>query len=256
MTTHVLILGGTGDARRLAALLSEITSLKITLSLAGRTQQPLPHACAVRVGGFGGAEGLARYLRNEKVSILIDATHPFAARISANALAAATQIGKPLLVLERPAWQRVAGDNWIEVDSTIEAVAALGQQPRKVFLAIGRQEVAAFASASQHRYIVRSVDPIADDTLGPRADYILARGPFAEVDEIRLLTERSIEIIVSKNSGGSDTYGKITAARELGLSVIMIRRPLRESGAQIFSDPDVLVEALVHLANLPSERGE
>ncbi|TPK86469.1 cobalt-precorrin-6A reductase [Mesorhizobium sp. B2-4-17] len=219
----ILILGGTTEARQLAGKL--VTRAAVTLSLAGRTESPVAQGVPVRSGGFGGADGLAAYLTDRSIGLLIDATHPYAARISANAAQAARITGVPILALRRPGWEPVQGDRWIEVDTVGAAVQALGDTPRRVFLALGRQEVAAFEAASQHRYLIRSVDPIEPKLAVPDADYLLARGPFREPDERALLSERRIEIVVSKNSGGAATYGKIAAARALGIEVIMVRRP-------------------------------
>ena len=224
-----MILGGTGDARQLAERLSARDDLRITLSLAGRTKTPLPQAVRTRVGGFGGVDGLAEYIRADRVDLLVDATHPFAARISANAFAAAQMAETPLIVLDRPAWEKAEGDRWIEVDDVAAAAAALGDAAKTVFLTIGRQELAPFADHPQHRYVVRSVDP-ADVTL-PNSTVILDRGPFDAEAEEALMSAHRVEIVVSKNSGGDATYGKILAARRLGLPVIMVKRP-RPSGAQ------------------------
>lgn len=197
----------------------------MTLSLAGRTAAPAALPVPVRSGGFGGVAGLADYLTAERIGALIDATHPYAAVISGNAAQAARSANVPLLAFRRPAWARREGDRWTEVADVNAAVEALGEKPRRVFLALGRKEVAPFAQAPQHHYLVRSVDPIDPPLAVPHADYILARGPFGEDDERTLLTTRGIEVIVSKNSGGSATYGKIAAARALGIDVIVLRRP-------------------------------
>lgn len=222
---RILILGGTAEARRLAERLAGRSDLAVTLSLAGRTAAPAVQPVPVRIGGFGGAGGLARYLSVEGIDTLIDATHPYAAVISANAARAAQSAGVPLLALRRPPWRPIAGDRWIEVADVPAAVAALGAAPRRVFLALGRQELAPFAQAPQHRYLVRSVDPVDPPLAVPHATYITARGPFTEADDSALLREHGIEVIVAKNSGGSATYGKIAAARILGLAVIMPSRP-------------------------------
>ncbi|MER8465223.1 cobalt-precorrin-6A reductase [Mesorhizobium sp. M1396] len=225
MTHRILILGGTTEARQLAGKLTERADLSITLSLAGRTESPVAQGVPVRSGGFGGADGLAAYLRETGVDLMIDATHPYAAQISANAAQAARAAGVPILALRRPGWEIVEGDRWTQVDTVGDAVQALGPAPRRVFLALGRQEVAAFEAASQHHYLVRSVDPVEPRLAVPDARYLLARGPFREPDERALLEEHRIDVIVSKNSGGEATYGKIAAARALGIEVIMIRRP-------------------------------
>lgn len=165
-------------------------------------------------------------MRENGTELLIDATHPYAARISANAAQAARVAGVPILALRRPGWEPVEGDRWTEVDRSGDAARALGLAPRRVFLALGRQEVAAFEAAPQHHYLVRSVDAIEPKLAVPDASYLLARGPFREAEERTLLEEHRIDVVVSKNSGGAATYGKIAAARALGLEVVMIQRPV------------------------------
>ncbi|MGE3307763.1 MAG: cobalt-precorrin-6A reductase [Rhizobiaceae bacterium] len=220
---RILILGGTGDARALAARFAKSDGFEITLSLAGRTSDPLPHAVPVITGGFGGADGLADYVLQQEIDLLVDATHPFAERMSGNAANAALRTGIPLLALRRPTWGRQEGDRWTPVRDAAEAVAALGTAPRRVFLSLGRQEVGPFAAAPQHFYLIRSVEPVDLDV--PNARHLLARGPFAEADERALLIEWRINVVVSKNSGGDATYGKIAAARDLGIEVLMLERP-------------------------------
>jgi precorrin-6A/cobalt-precorrin-6A reductase len=222
---RILILGGTTEARQLAERLAGRMDFAVTLSLAGRTAAPARQAVPVRIGGFGGAEGLADYLAGERIEALIDATHPYAAVISANAAEAARQTGMPLLALRRSGWVPVAGDRWSEVADVVGAVSALGEASRRVFLALGRKEIAPFAAAPQHHYLVRSVDPVVPPLAVPHAAYITGRGPFDETHERMLLAQHRIDVIVAKNSGGAATYGKIVAARVLGLPVIMLRRP-------------------------------
>jgi precorrin-6A/cobalt-precorrin-6A reductase len=223
--TRVLILGGTTEARHLAERLAPRHDLDVTLSLAGRTSNPVPHPVPVRIGGFGGPEGLADHLTSARINRLIDATHPYAAQMSANAAQAARLAGVPLLALRRPAWQAVAGDRWTEVADTRAAAHALGDAPRRVFLALGRNEIAAFVAVPQHHYLVRSVDPVEPPLAVPSAAYIQARGPFREADDRALLAAHHIDVVVSKNSGGDAAYGKIAAARALGIAVILLRRP-------------------------------
>ena len=222
---RILILGGTTEARLLGERLARRGSLDVTLSLAGRTASPVPHAVPVRIGGFGGAEGLATHLTVERVDVLIDATHPYATMISANAAEAARNIGIPFLVLHRPPWNAAAGDRWTEVDDTSAAVRAIGRAGRNVFVALGRNELAPFVSAPQHAYLVRSVDPIDPPLPLPRVTYVTARGPFREADDRALMAAHQTGVVISKNSGGSAAYGKIAAARALGIEVIMVRRP-------------------------------
>jgi precorrin-6A/cobalt-precorrin-6A reductase len=222
---RVLILGGTTEARLLSERLAPRRDLAVTLSLAGRTSNPVPHPVPLRVGGFGGAKGLAEVLRAERIDRLIDATHPYAAQMSVNAVRAAELARVPLLALRRPPWRPVAGDRWTEVADTHDAARALGAAPRRVFLALGRNEIAPFETAPQHHYLVRSVDPVEPPLAVPHATYIRARGPFREDDDRALLAAHQIDVVVSKNSGGSAAYGKIAAARTLGIEVIVLRRP-------------------------------
>jgi precorrin-6A/cobalt-precorrin-6A reductase len=225
MMTRILILGGTTEARQLAGKLAARPDLDVTLSLAGRTQEPVAQPVPVRTGGFGGAEGLAAWLEETGTQILIDATHPFAARISANAVEAARKAHIPIVALRRPQWTPIEGDRWTLVGSVSEAIAALGDAPRRVFVALGRQELAPLAHAPQHFYLIRSVDPIEPKLAVPHAQYILDRGPFAEATEGAMLSGHGIEAVIAKNSGGAATYGKIAAARALGIPVILVRRP-------------------------------
>jgi precorrin-6A/cobalt-precorrin-6A reductase len=222
---RILILGGTTEARRLAQHLAERDDVAVTVSLAGRTTAPAAHAVPVRVGGFGGVAGLSRYLTTERVDALIDATHPYAAIISANAAAAAAATRVPLLALRRPPWAPLSGDRWIEVANTAAAVDALGEAARRVFLALGKTEIGTFARAPQHHYLVRSVEPIEPRLTVPHASYVTGRGPFTDADDRTLLASHAIDVVVAKNSGGTATYGKIAAARVLGLPVILLRRP-------------------------------
>ncbi|MET0598446.1 MAG: cobalt-precorrin-6A reductase [Mesorhizobium sp.] len=244
MTQRILILGGTTESRLLAERLAGLGSA-VTLSLAGRTVNPAPQPVPVRSGGFGGAAGLARYLVEEGVDLLIDATHPYAAQISANAAAAAAATGVRALALVRPPWRKAAGDRWTEVAGVEDAVAALGNAPRRVFLTLGRNEVQAFNAAPQHRYLLRSVDPIEPRLAVADAVYLTRRGPFEQADECRLLETHGIDAVVAKNSGGSATYGKIAAARALGIEVILLRRP-PPSGLPAVADLDEAVAAVAH----------
>jgi precorrin-6A/cobalt-precorrin-6A reductase len=221
---RVLILGGTTEARLLAEQLAKRDDLDVTLSLAGRTASPLPHAVPLRIGGFGGAGGLADHLAAERVDALIDATHPYATIISANAAAAARQAGVSFVALRRPPWMPVAGDRWTEVSDVRAAVDAIGANSRNVFVALGRNELAAFATAPQHHYLVRSVDRVDPPLPLPHVSYIMARGPFSEDSDRALMTSHRIGVVISKNSGGSAAYGKIAAARALQIEVIMLRR--------------------------------
>jgi precorrin-6A/cobalt-precorrin-6A reductase len=241
MAKKILILGGTTEARALAERLAPRGDLDVTLSLAGRTAAPARQAVPVRVGGFGGPDGLAGYLKRERVDILIDATHPYASIISANAAAAARAANVSLIALQRPAWTPVAGDHWTDVSDVAAAVEALGQTPRRVFVTLGRNELAPLQSAPQHYYLIRSVDPIEPPLNLPQAHYVTARGPFAAADERALIAAHRIEVVVAKNSGGTATYGKIEAARALGIAVIMLRRPPPSAGPAVHSVAEALI---------------
>jgi precorrin-6A/cobalt-precorrin-6A reductase len=237
---RILILGGTTEARRLAERLAERRDLAVTLSLAGRTANPIVQPVPVRIGGFGGAAGLAAYLSTERIDALIDATHPYAAIIAANAARAALSAGVPLLALRRPPWVAVAGDRWVEAADAGAAARALGDAPRRVFLALGRNDILPFVEAPQHHYLVRSVDPVEPPLRVPRASYVVGRGPFGQADDQALLMAHGIEIVVCKNSGGDATYGKIAAARMLGLAVVMLRRPVLPAVPAVDTIEDVL----------------
>jgi precorrin-6A/cobalt-precorrin-6A reductase len=195
------------------------------LSLAGATAHPAQTPIPQRVGGFGGAEGLSVFLVHERIGAVIDATHPFAARMSANALAACRATDTPLVVFTRPSWIREAGDRWIEVATIDEAVDALGARPKTVFLTLGRLQLAAFARAPQHRYVVRAIDRPAEIDALPDCKLILARGPFSFADEAALMRDERVEALVTKNSGGRATYAKIAAARALKIEVVIVRQP-------------------------------
>ena len=197
-------------------------------SYAGATLTRRTPALPTRVGGFGGVAGLVRYLREQHITHVMDATHPFAAQMSANAIAACAQVGIPLLSMERPAWQAQTGDRWTLVADMSAAATALPCDGSTVFLAIGRKQLAAFADqAAHHRFVLRVIDQTDEPLPLPAAncELVIARGPFRLEDEIALIREHGIQHIVSKNAGGQDTYAKIEAARQLQLPVIMVDRP-------------------------------
>ena len=229
---RVLILGGTTEATALATQAAALEGFQIISSLAGRTQQPVLPAGAVRIGGFGGATGLVDYLQTAAIDLLIDATHPFAAQISQNAAAAAATCQIPHLMLVRPAWQPEVGDRWIEVPSYEAAAAVLPGSAQRVFLTIGRQELATFAPLSLW-FLMRMIDPPLPETPVPNGRLLLERGPFALESEQRLLTDHAVDTIVSKNSGGAATYAKIAAARSLGIPVVMVQRSPLPPGDQV-----------------------
>ena len=222
--TRILILGGTTEASRLAAALAA-RGADAVYSYAGRTGAPLAQPIPTRVGGFGGAAGLADHLRAGGVTHLVDATHPFAATISANAIAACAATGTPLIALERPPWQPAPGDDWRAVPDLTGAVAALPMAPARVFLAIGRQHLSAFAAAPQHHYLLRLVDPPEGALPLPRATALIARGPFSVAGDSALLRDHAITHVVAKNAGGAGAEAKLIAARALRLPVILIDRP-------------------------------
>ena len=250
----ILVLGGTAEARALAGKLAERKTFEVTLSLAGRTAKPRAQGVPTRIGGFGGADGLAAYLRKEQIDALIDATHPYADTISANAARAAAQTGTPLLALRRAAWEMTPGDQWIEVENINDAVAALGAVPRRVFLALGRNEIGAFTNAAQHTYLVRSVDPVDPPLPVPHAIYLTARGPFSEADDRALLERHRIDVVVAKNSGGAASYGKIAAARALHLPVVILERPELPGVPSAETVEDVL-DWLDHVVTAAATRG-
>ncbi len=219
--SKILILGGTAEASKLASQLEALPVEAIT-SLAGRTANPAPISGKLRIGGFGGTEGLANYLTTEKVDLLIDATHPYATRISHNALVAADMANIPLLRLERPAWEKESGDNWIEVENEAQA-ATLIPAGERVLLALGRQHIKPFADHGDVHFIIRMIDP-PEVSLPHDCEIVLAK-PGNYESEKQFLSGRKIGLIVSRNSGGSISYAKIEAARDLALPVLMIARP-------------------------------
>ncbi|RUM03795.1 cobalt-precorrin-6A reductase [Rhizobium chutanense] len=221
---RILVLGGTGEARLLAATLAARDDCDVLLSLAGRTEKPAAQPVPVRIGGFGGAAALADFLKAGGYQLLIDATHPFAERISANAAFAAETAGIAAIALRRPEWQRMGGDRWREVQSIPAAIEALGPSPRHVFLATGRQGAHHTEAAPQHHYLIRSVDPVEPPLALDHVDYVIDRGPFTLEGECDLLKRHHIDVIIAKNSGGAATYAKIEAARLLGIEVMMVAR--------------------------------
>jgi precorrin-6A/cobalt-precorrin-6A reductase len=230
---RILILGGTTEASQLAAALADCAGLEATLSYAGRTTQPAAQPIPVRVGGFGGVEGLADYLRDNAIDLLIDATHPFAARISTNAAAAASISGTDIIAFTRKPWTPVDGDDWIEVADNAAALAAIGPEPKRVFLTIGRLGIGDFRHGPRHRYLIRAIDPPPADDLPEHHCILLGRGPFPFELELDLMNEHMIEVLVTKNSGGAPTYTKIEAARERGIPVIMVTPPARPDVRQV-----------------------
>lgn len=222
--TRILLLGGTTEASALAKTLAE-TGADAVFSYAGRTAKPVSQPLPTRVGGFGGVEGLAEYLRTESITHVIDATHPFAAQMSTNAVHACDAAGVPLCAFERPAWQAGEGDWWLHVDSIEEAVDALPDTPARVFLAIGKQNLSQFAAKPQHHYLLRLVDAPEADLPLPQTTVEIARGPFDVAGDTELMQRHAVTHVIAKNAGGAGAAAKLTAARSLNLPVIMIGRP-------------------------------
>ena len=218
MGRTVLVLGGTGEARRLAEALAGVPDLRVVTSLAGRVSSPHHPPGEVRIGGFDGVDGLITWLRAERVDAVVDATHPFAARITASATTATSTLGLPFLVLCRPGWREVDGDDWRWVDSVADAAALLPSVGTRALLTVGRQELAPFAQLGDMWLLARSIEqpnvPIRT---------VLGRGPFTVDAELALLREHAIDVIVTKDSGGDDA--KLVAARRLGRPVVIVRRP-------------------------------
>ncbi|MFI7292741.1 cobalt-precorrin-6A reductase [Streptomyces sp. NPDC050121] len=243
MSRHVLVLGGTTEARKLAAALAARRGVRVTSSLAGRVSRPGALDGDVRIGGFGGAQGLADWLREQRADAVVDATHPFATGITANAASATAATGLPLVVLRRPGWRAGARDRWHEVASLEAAAELLPGLGRRVLLTTGRLGLAAFAHLDGPHFVVRSVEPPAPP-MPPDVELVLARGPFTVADELTLLRDRRIDVVVTKDSGGTATAAKLTAARELGLPVVVVRRPPLPTGVTAVPDVDAVLDEL------------
>ena len=245
--SRILVLGGTTEASQLAHALAE-AGVDAIFSYAGRTEAPIAQPLPTRVGGFGGAAGLLAWLREQRITQVVDATHPFAAQMSCHAIAACGEAGIPLLALERPAWVAQAGDAWQHVPDVDAAVAALPDAPAHVFLAIGRQQLAPFARRPQHRYLLRLVDAVPDLPLA-NAEVVLARGPFTEEGDRTLMLAHGITHVVAKNAGGSGAQAKLLAARALGLPVVLIDRPVIPKRASVASVAEVMDWIAAHAAD-------
>ncbi|NNE22325.1 MAG: cobalt-precorrin-6A reductase [Rhizobiales bacterium] len=221
MTKRILILGGTGDARGLADRLVA-AGHQVTSSLAGVTAEPMMPAGDVRIGGFGGAHGLADYALSEEIDLIIDATHPYAAVISANAAEASAHSGVNLVRMLRPAWQAEAGDVWWPAGDTAEAVSRI-EAGACAFVTIGRKEIGQFSARGDIRVVARMIEA-PESAMPDNCKIILARPPFPVEDEIALMRDEEVSVLVSKNAGGP-ARAKLDAARALGVPVIMIERP-------------------------------
>lgn len=224
MAPNLLILGGTTEATALAKVVADAGILG-TVSFAGRVDRPVRQPLPQRVGGFGGVEGLTRYLQTHQITHVIDSTHPFAATMSRNAVQASTIADVPLLALTRPAWRAQDGDNWQHVPDIAGAVRALNRPAARVMLAVGRMHLAEFAPNPQHFYLLRLVDPPKAELPLPKTHIVVSRGPFLQAEDQALMQEHRIDLVVSKNAGGTGAYAKVAAARTLNLPVIMIDRP-------------------------------
>jgi precorrin-6A/cobalt-precorrin-6A reductase len=243
MSPHVLVLGGTTEARALAGELSARPGLRVTTSLAGRVTRPGAVSGELRVGGFGGAQGLADWLREQRVDAVVDATHPFAETITANAARAATATGLPLVVLRRPGWQPGPGDRWHPVPSLDAAAGLLPRLGHRVLLTTGRLGLAAFAHLTDLRFVVRSVEP-PEPPMPPHTRVLLARGPFTVADETDLLRDHRVDVLVTKDSGGAATAAKLAAARDLALPVVVVLRPPLPDGVMAVEDVPAVLRRL------------
>lgn len=223
---RILILGGTGEGIELASRLSQWGQVRTISSLAGRVDEAKRPEGVVRIGGFGGVDGLESYLTKNAIDVVVDVTHPFAAQISRNAELACARSGLPLVALIRPPWVQVTGDLWHEVADFQDAARLVDSRSGRVFLSIGRQEVESFAGYENAWFLIRAIQE-PTGRLPRHRDVLLQRGPFNLDEELRLLQDHSINCVVSKNSGGSATYAKIQAARLLGIPVVMIKRPAK-----------------------------
>ncbi|WP_030868358.1 cobalt-precorrin-6A reductase [Streptomyces sp. NRRL S-37] len=235
MPSHVLVLGGTTEARALAGELSTRPGTRVTTSLAGRVRRPGAVAGEMRVGGFGGARGLTDWLREQRVDAVVDATHPFAETITANVARAATATGLPLVVLRRPGWRPGPGDHWHPVPSLEAAAGLLPRLGHRILLTTGRLGLAAFAHLTESHFVARSVEP-PEPPMPPHTHVLLARGPFTVAGETALLREHRVDVLVTKDSGGAATAAKLTAARDLGLPVVVVRRPPLPDGVTAVED--------------------
>lgn len=240
---RILILGGTRDAREAADLLLAAGAVPTT-SLAGATREPAPLAGIVRIGGFGGVEGLRAYLAGQAFAAIVDATHPFAARMSAHAAEAARQCGLPIVRLERPSWRAGAGDRWLPFASCEAAATALVDGER-LLLTVGRKELAPFFSRPGVTGVARMIEAPAIPVPSGWT-IICARPPFLLADEVALMERHAITLLVAKNSGGADTRAKLDAARERGIPVFLIERPLKPRVAAV-ADPQAILPLLASL---------
>lgn len=249
MIQNLLLLGGTVEASTLARKLSE-TGVQAVMSFAGRVEALKPQPLPTRVGGFGGADGLAAYIRENRITHVIDATHPFAAQMSCNAIEACAKTGTPLITLTRAPWMPTEEDRWTKAVDIADAAAQLAGAPRRIFLAVGRMHLAEFTHNPQHFYLLRLVDQPTEALAFPDHHAIIARGPFSYEDDLALLRQYGIDLVVSKNAGGSGSRSKIDAARDLGIEVLMIDRPDIPPRHEVHSADEVMRWLLDHPTDL------
>lgn len=250
MTDHLLVLGGTTEATALAHVLHG-AGIKAIFSYAGRVARPKRQPLPTRIGGFGGANGLAEFITQNAITHVVDATHPFAAQMSMNAVSACALSGAKLVALTRPKWIAQGGDQWHHVPDIAGAVAALDRPAQNVMLAIGRMHLEAFAPCPQHQYLLRLVDAPSGDVPLPNRSIIVDQGPFSIENDIALMREHAINVVVAKNAGGSGARAKIDAARSLGIPIIMIDRPKIAERPEVATPDDILA----WLAHGSTERG-
>jgi precorrin-6A/cobalt-precorrin-6A reductase len=230
---RVLLLGGTSEARALAARLHP--DVDVISSLAGRVPDPALPVGEVRIGGFGGVEGMRRWLSEAGVDAVVDATHPYAATITANAAAACEEVGLPHLVLARPAWE--PGDAIVVGTDVDAAKTVAAEHYSRVFLTTGRSGTAAFIDVDAW-FLIRAVTAPDADTLPRRHQLVLSRGPYRYDDELALLRDHHIDAMVTKNSGGAMTRPKLDAAATLGVALVMVDRPPLPPGVTTVSTVD------------------
>ncbi len=254
MKKNILILGGSSEAFNLAEKLENHASYHPISSLAGRTSVPRKPAGTYRTGGFGGVDGLAYYIKQETISAIIDATHPFAQKITTNASSAANQTNCPIIHISRPPWQKEKGDNWIEVDTMQEAAEKITPSHSPCFLTIGRLELSAFLNRTDIEFLCRAIeppkstDPIKQNIRIPKNEdqwpenfrFIYAKGPYDYENEISLIKQQNIQSIVTKNSGGDKAKAKLDVARDLDIPVVMIKRPSPLKGMTVETTNEAL----------------
>lgn len=237
----ILLIGGTEEAARLNQALVERADVDLITSLAGRTRNPAPLAGTILTGGFGGVSGLEDFIRGHHIDLVIDASHPFAETITQNTFDACKKSGVPYFRYQRPAWTPKPGDRWLHANTVRDAAAATDGFGR-IFLTIGRQDLAPFETLSAKHFLIRSIEPVAFNPPSSTVEAVQARGPFSLAEETDLLSAKKIDLLVTKNSGGAATYAKIEAARNLGISVVMIDRP-EVPACPVFGSIDRLLAA-------------